>query len=68
MCINGKIYGCKMKALASPPAILFIGVAVAIYIVPLVSFSVYRLKTVSVWHVRNRSNPPSIATQLWHGG
>ena len=43
MCINGKIYGCKMKALASPPAILFIGVAVAIYIVPLVSF--FRVST-----------------------
>ena len=46
-----------MKALASPPVILFIVVAVARYIVPSVSFfPVYRLKTVSVWHVRNRSN------------
>ena len=45
-----------MKALASSPVILFIVFAVARYIVLLLPFSVYRLKTVSVWHVRNRSN------------
>ena len=42
-CISRKIYGCKMKALASPPLILFIVVAVARYIVTLVSF--FRVST-----------------------
>ena len=44
-----------MKALASPPLILFIVVAVARYIVPLVSF--FRVSTQNCfWHVGNRSN------------